>query len=78
MRISDSEYFMWETTGKDLTRELINFKFRIHKVLPISVRDKVFAELDSAVETALTSALNFEQLEEYNKWNETFKQFANE
>lgn len=78
MRISDGEYFMWEDTGKELIRELINFKFRIHQAIPIPIRDRVFSELDFAVETALTRALNFEQVEEYNKMNETYREYAND
>lgn len=76
MKIADAEYFKWEDTGKALTRELINFKFRVHQLLPASLREQVFAELDNAIDEALTTALNFDQLEVYNQMNETYSEFA--
>ena len=76
MKIADAEYLKWEDTGKALTRELVNFKFRVHNQLPPQLRAQVFSELDVCVDTALTIALNFEQLEEYNKMNELYSEFA--
>lgn len=76
MSFTNGEYFMWEDTGKELTRELINFKFRVHKLLPPSLREQVFTELDVAVEEALTISLNFEQLEAYNSMNDSYSEFA--
>ena len=76
MIIADAEYFKWEDTGKALTRELVNFKFRVHKLLPSQLRAQIYSELDICVDTALTVALNFEQLDEYNKMNELYSEFA--
>ena len=76
MSITNGEYFMWEDTGKELTRELINFKFRVHKLMSASLRELVFKELDVAVDEALTRALNFGQLEVYNEMNDTYSEFA--
>lgn len=76
MSITNREYFMWEDTGKELTRELINFKFRVHKLMSASLRELVFKELDVAVDEALTRALNFGQLEVYNEMNDTYSEFA--
>lgn len=76
MSFTNGEYFMWEDTGKELTKELINFKFRVHKLLPSSLREQVFTELDVAVEEALTSAFNFGQLDAYNNMNDSYSEFA--
>ena len=77
-RYKDSECFMQEDSGKNLVRELINFKFRVHKLLSPNLREQLFSELDIAVDTALTGALNFELLENYNKMNGLYAQFARE
>lgn len=78
MNISNGEYFMWEDTCKELTRELVNFKFRVHNLLPLQLREQVFSELDTSVDNALTTALNFEHLEEYRKMNELYSEFSKE
>ena len=75
---TDFEYFMQEDSGKNLTRELVNFKFRVHKLIPQNLRKQLFVELDAAVDTALTGALNFELLDNYSKMNELYTQFAKE
>lgn len=31
---TDFEYFMQEDSSKNLARELVNFKFRVHKLIP--------------------------------------------
>lgn len=77
-RYTDGEYFVQEDSGKNLARELINFKFRVHKLLSPNLREQLFSELDVAVDTALTGALNFELLENYDKMNELYAQFARE
>lgn len=75
---TDREYFVQEDTGKYLIRELVNFKFRVHELIPKHLREQVFSELDEAVDTSLTSALNFELLDEYNKKNDLYALFAKE
>lgn len=69
MKFSDTEYFMWEDTGKDLIYELVNFKATVHNLMPEEIRNKVFAELDKAINIALTRALNFELIEDFKKTN---------
>lgn len=76
--ITDGQYFMWEDTGKELTRELVNFKFHVHKIIPPALRQQVFTELDAAVDKALTSAHNFDQLDEYEKMNMLYSEFSRE
>lgn len=75
---TDGEYFVQEDTGKHLVRELVNFKFRVHELIPKRLREQVFSELDATVSTSLTSALNFELLDEYDKMNDLYSQFAKE
>ena len=75
---TDYEYFVQEDSGKNLARELINFKIRVHKLMSSNLREQLFSELDAAVDTALTSALNFELLDNYDKMNELYAQFAQE
>lgn len=75
---TDFEYFMQEDSSKNLARELVNFKFRVHKLIPQNLRKQLFVELDAAVDTALTGALNFELLDNYSKMNELYTQFAKE
>ena len=77
-RYTDSEYFMQEDSGKNLVRELINFKIRVHNLMSPNLREQLFSELDIAVDTALTGALNFELLENYDKMNGLYAQFAME
>lgn len=77
-RYTDGEYFVQEDSGKNLARELINFKIRVHKLLSPNLREQLFSELDIAVDIALTGALNFELLENYNKMNGLYAQFARE
>ena len=77
-RYTDSEYFIQEDSGKNLVRELINFKIRVHKLMSPNLREQLFSELDIAVDTALTGALNFELLENYDKMNGLYAQFAME
>lgn len=78
MAFTIGEYFKWEDTGKNLTRELVNFKFRVHELIPVQQREQVFTLLDAAVNLALVSALNFEQLEEYRKMSELYSEFSEE
>lgn len=75
---TDSDFFMQEDSGKNLAREIINFKFRVHKLLSPNLREQLFSELDAVVDTALTGALNFELLENYDKMNGLYHQFAME
>lgn len=75
---TDYEYFVQEDSGKNLVRELINFKIRVHKLMPPNIREQLFSELDVAVDTALTSALNFELLDNYDKMNGLYTQYARE
>ena len=78
MSLHDEEYFIWEDTGKELTRELINFKFRVHEIIPSTLREQIFKELDASVDRALTTANNFDQLEEYFRINNLYLEFVKE
>lgn len=74
----DAEYFIWEDSGRELTRELVNFKFRVHDIIPSPLREQIFEELDATVDKALTIAHNFGQLEEYSKINSLYLDFVKE
>lgn len=72
MSFNDGEYFKWEDTGKELIRELVNFKIRVHNLLPNSLRDEIFKQLDLSVENAHLCSLNFDNLEEYHRLNQIY------
>ncbi len=78
MNTYDNEFSTLENLVKKLTRELINFKLRVHNFISTSVRKDIFKVLDYSVEQVLKQAQNQEYLDQYRDYNKLYRDFVDE